>query len=108
MYGPIIQGEHIRLEPPSAKLVPLLCRWFADTEVNLYSLRFPPSPKMVEEEWLEKAARSDTDVLRMITLGGRVIGTTGIDSINWQQRRAESATLIGERSDRYLLHHRGR
>lgn len=99
MYGPVLIGERVRLEPPTSDLVPLIPRWFADTEVNLYTLRFPPSQRMVEESWLEKIARSETEVMWMITAGGRIIGTTGIDSINWRQRRAETAIVIGERGE---------
>lgn len=98
MYGPSIQGERIRLEPPTHDLVALYCRWLADMEVNLYTLRFPPAPK-VAEEWLEEYAKNESAVHWMITLGGRIIGASQIDTINWQQRRAETATIIGERSE---------
>ncbi len=98
MYGPILEGEHVRLQPPSAELASLYCRWFADTEVNLYTLRFPPSPKMAQE-WLDKAAESDRDVLWMITVEGRPIGAVQVDTINWHHRRGEGAIVIGEKAE---------
>lgn len=88
----------MRLEPPTEALVERYCRWFADPEVNLYTLRFPPSRAMAEE-WLDKMSRSDTDVLWAVTLGGRVIGMVQVDTINLQQRRAEVAIIIGEQSE---------
>ncbi len=98
MYGPILLGEHVRLEPPRPELARLYSRWFADAEVNLYTLRFPPSPKMAEE-WIEKAGESDKDVLWMMTVAGRVAGTVQIDTINWHHRRAEIALVLGEKAD---------
>jgi RimJ/RimL family protein N-acetyltransferase len=97
MYGPIIEGRLVRLEPPSAELAPLYCRWLADPDVNLYTLRFPPSPKMAEG-WLEKAATSDTDVLWMLTVEGRPLGASQIDTINWHHRRGDIAFTIGEKA----------
>lgn len=98
MNGPIIQGERARLEPASETLIEMYCRWFADPEVNLYTLRFPPSRAMAAE-WLEKMSSSNTDVLWAVARDGRVVGMVQIDTINWQQRRAEVAVIIGEKSE---------
>ncbi len=95
MYGPTLRGARLRLEPPSHELIPLWLGWFADPQVNLYTLRFPPSQKMAEE-WLEGAARSEKEVLWMIAVDERIIGSAQIDTINWHHRRAEIAIVLGE------------
>jgi hypothetical protein len=37
VFGPTLRGELISLEPPSHELIQLVPRWFADTDVNLYT-----------------------------------------------------------------------
>ena len=99
MFGPIIEGERVRLGPPNAEMLPTFIRWFEDTEVTRYlTLRFPPSPKM-EEEWFDRAARSDSDILWAITVEEKLIGTLGIHAIDWPNRRAATGTLLGEKSE---------
>ena len=98
MFGPIIEGERVRLGPPDETMLPAFCRWFADTEVTRYlTLRFPPSPKM-EEEWFDRFARSREDILWAIFAEDHLIGTLGIHGINWPNRNAMTGTLIGEKS----------
>jgi hypothetical protein len=47
MYGPVIQGELVRLRPPQAEEVELISKWFEDMEVTRFlNLRFPPSVEM--------------------------------------------------------------
>lgn len=99
IFGPIIQGQLIRLQPLTKDMIPLFCRWFADLEVTRYLvLRFPPSPGM-EAEWLERTARSDVDVVWAITVDGRPIGSIGIHASDWRNRRASTGIMIGERSE---------
>jgi len=98
MYGPTLTGDLICLEPPSDDLAGLYRDWFADTEVNLYTLRFPPSRKR-STRWIEEAEASEKDVLWMMTVDGRPIGTTQVDSINWHHRHADIAMIIGERAE---------
>lgn len=99
MFGPILTGERIRLVPPGEEMIPLFCEWFADTTVNRYlNLRFPPSSKM-EEEWYNRTARSDHDIVWAITVEGKPIGSTGIHSIDWLNRHATTGTIIGDRSE---------
>jgi ribosomal-protein-alanine N-acetyltransferase len=100
MLGPILDGPHVRLGPPQPDQVLTFTRWFADTEVTQYLLhRHPPSFKQ-EEEWLEKMAASEHDVVWAITLRdtGALIGTTGLHNIAWRHRHAWSGIMLGERA----------
>src|SRR5215468_3648354 len=99
MFGPIIEGERVRLEPPRAEWAPFYQRWFADMEVTRYLLvRHPPTLRQ-EEEFLESAARDGTRVLWGITLveDGSLIGAAGLEKIDWRNRDAESGIMIGEK-----------
>ena len=50
MLGPILESEHVRLEPPRPDWLPTFVRWFADRVVTRYLLRrYPPSLKQEEE-----------------------------------------------------------
>lgn len=97
MLGPIMHGSLVRLVPPAEAMIPQFVRWFADTEVTRYlTLQNPPSVKM-EEEWLDRIARSETNILWAITAGDQTIGTIGIHAIDWRHRQAQTGTVIGER-----------
>jgi RimJ/RimL family protein N-acetyltransferase len=101
VLGPIIEGERVRLEPPRAEFLPLYVRWFADMEVTRYLLhRFPPTPKQ-EEEWLEATARDPHKIVWAIVLreSGKPLGATGIEQIDWRNRRGNSGIMIGERDE---------
>lgn len=99
MFGPIIHGETVTLQPPSAEMIPLYCRWLADMKVTRYiHLTFPPSPEM-EVEWLDRIARSESDIVWTIAVGGRPIGSIGLHGIDWKNRQATTGIMIGERTE---------
>lgn len=98
MFGPIINGERIRLEPPRPEHAAVFIRWFAQPELTNYMiLRNPPSLRQ-EEEWLERMAASEHDVVWAISLRdtGMLIGITGLHRIDWRHRHAHSGIIIGE------------
>ncbi len=81
--------------------LPAFIRWFADPEVTRYLLyRYPPSLKQ-EEEWLEKMARSQEDIVWAIVLkeGEKLIGATGLHVISWRHRHGWNGIAIGDRSE---------
>jgi RimJ/RimL family protein N-acetyltransferase len=104
MFGPNIAGERVRLGPPDATMIPAFLRWLADPDVTRYlGAGFPPSHTM-EQEWLDRIARSEADVVWAVwatdgEAGDRLIGTTGIHGLNWRDRRATTGNLIGEKAE---------
>jgi RimJ/RimL family protein N-acetyltransferase len=99
MLGPILEGERIRLEPLRPEYIPTYQRWFADTAITRYLIyRFPFTVK-AEEEWLEKTAKDEHQIIWAIVLkdGGRLIGNTGLHKISWRNRNAESGIVLGEK-----------
>jgi len=58
MYGPVVEGELVRLRPPKPDDAEVMITWFEDLEVTRFILlRFPPSIEM-EKEWLASTGRS--------------------------------------------------
>ncbi|HEY3066923.1 MAG TPA: GNAT family protein [Methylomirabilota bacterium] len=99
MLGPVIEGQRIRLEPPRAEFLPAYVRWFADMEVTRYLVsRFPFTAKQ-EEGWLEETAKDPHKVVWAVMAkeSGRLVGGTGLEKIDWRNRRGESGTVIGEK-----------
>jgi ribosomal-protein-alanine N-acetyltransferase len=98
MFGPILTGENIALEPPRLEDLPVFRSWFSDLEVTRYILhRFVPSERQ-EEEWYDAVSRSETQVAWRIAVDGRPIGVTSLVMIDWQNRRAQSGTIIGDKT----------
>lgn len=99
MLGPVLTGSRLRLEPPRPEHLPSYPRWFADTAVTAYLKRQAVPSLKEEEEWLERMARSETDVVWALVLAdGSHVGSVGIHRIDWQSRHGTTGTLIGERS----------
>ena len=98
MFGPILRGQHINLEPPRHEDLDAYRLWFAIRGDALPAAPLRPISRRKEQEWYRRAASSDSDVIWAIVNDGQVIGTTGIHSINWMNRHAATGTVIGDRS----------
>lgn len=97
MYGPVLQGELVRLRPPKPEDVPEMITWFEDMEVTRFILlRHPPSTEM-EKEWLDKMARSPDDVIWLIEHKEQAVGITAIHLIDWKNGSASTGTVIGDK-----------
>jgi ribosomal-protein-alanine N-acetyltransferase len=107
MFGPVIEGERVRLEPPRGEYAARFQRWFADMEVTRYLLHRHPPTLRQEENFLEQVAEDPSRVLWAIVLkerkagteGSKVIGATGLEKIDWRNGDAESGIMIGDRSE---------
>jgi RimJ/RimL family protein N-acetyltransferase len=99
MFGPIIEGERIRLVPMTPEMLPNYIRWFSDPEVTRYlGNMFPPTIAQ-ENEWYENVAKSERDLLWAIMVGDKHIGSTGLHAISWRNRRAITGNMIGDKSE---------
>ena len=99
MFGPVMAGAHVRLEPPRLEHAPAYIRWFADRAVTRYlRVRHPTSLKK-QEEWIEQMAASPDDVLWAMVRAtdGGLIGNVGLHRIAQRHRNAELGYVIGER-----------
>jgi ribosomal-protein-alanine N-acetyltransferase len=102
MFGPVIEGDRVRLEPPKSEHAAVFQRWLGDMGVTRYLVhRHPPTVRQ-EEDSLESTAEDPRRVLWAIVLkegaeAGAVIGATGLERIDWRTRDAESGIVIGDR-----------
>ena len=104
MFGPVIEGARVRLEPPRLEDALVYQRWFADMEVTRYLRERHPPTLREEENFLEKVAEDASRVLWGIVLkegkeGGKLIGATGLEKIDWRNRDAESGIMIGDKGE---------
>jgi len=70
MLGPVLEGDRARREPPARDHLPTVAKWRTDLAATRYLLilQFPPSPKQ-HEDWLEKVAASQDDVVWSVVGG---------------------------------------
>ncbi len=93
MYGPVIQGNLVRLRPPTVEDAPGMITWFADMEVTRFLGRRNPLSLDAQKEWLDKVARDPDSVIWVIEHEGRAVGTTGIHEIDWKHGRGNDRHL---------------
>lgn len=98
MYGPVIQGELVRLRPPRPEDAERMITWFEDMEITRFLLlRNPPSIDQ-EHEWLNKMAKEPDEIVWVIEFEGRIVGTTAIHAINWKEGFGTTGTVIGDKT----------
>lgn len=94
-----LRGEKIRLVPVErAQHLDNAIRWMNDPEVTLHlNLTAGVTPGM-EEEWIQKVQKRDTEYVWAIhDEHNRHIGFTGLHAIDWKNRRATSGLVLGDR-----------
>lgn len=96
MLGPTLRGEKIVLTAARPEDLPTFCAWFANPEATRYTLMSFPFSLQQEEEWFDRAARSESMVHWRIAVEDRTIGVTSLEEIDWRNRHCGSGTLIGD------------
>jgi len=99
-----IVGERVALGPMRRDLLPLYQRWFNDFS-TLRTLAIPPQPLTMESEsaWYERAATGDASTVSFTiyeTQSWRPVGTTQWNGIDYRNRTAAMAIVIGDATDR--------
>lgn len=98
MYGPVIEGEKMRLRPHQLDDARVFVEYLADKEVTRYLTTQYPLSLQAEQEWIGCRA-TDPDTLGWtIEVGGRAVGSVGFDSINWHNCSAIVGIFIGDKS----------
>ena len=93
-----LKGKRTSLRPLAEGDIPLFLKWVNDPEVRRFITRIFPATEGDEHEWLERLRKKpDTDIVLMIEVKGRPIGTIGIHGIDWKNRIATTGALIGEK-----------
>ncbi len=95
-----LKGELVRLVPPDKTLhLENAIRWMNDPEVTRYLILTIGVTRGMEEEWLDRMQKRDTDFAwAILDDHERHIGFTGIHQIHWRLRLGRTGTVIGEKS----------
>jgi len=94
-----LRGHKTVLRPLLESDIPLLQRWINDPDVRQFITRIFPAMEADEREWFEHAHKNpDKNVLLMIVVDSKPIGTMGLHDINWKDRVATTGAAIGEKS----------
>ena len=96
MLGPTMEGTLITLAAIEPEHLPLAVGWSRDRAGMRYLGFTQPLSMADEDRWYERVAASQTDVVWSILREGRCIGSTGLHSIDWRNRRAVSGIWIGD------------
>lgn len=100
---PFLIGSAVNLRPLNVETdLDTRWRWVNDPEIRLFVKHRLPMTIEQEREWFTKPRPNDVVLgieVKPSVIGkpGRLIGTTALHRINWLQRYATSATLIGEK-----------
>jgi len=74
-------------------------RWLNDPEVSIFLSTAFPKTLAIEKEWLEKLHKNqDHEMVFMMVVDGKSIGTMGLHGINWIYRIATTGAVIGEKA----------
>ena len=98
MFGPIIIGEKVRLEPVTQELLPHYVTWFQDMQVMQYIGSGTMTLEM-EKDWYTKVSENKDAWVWAIFVGDKHIGSTGIHQIHWRNRRAMTGNMIGDKTE---------
>jgi RimJ/RimL family protein N-acetyltransferase len=98
MKNPFLIGEQVYLRPIELEDAPQLQIWINDPRVTRTLLLARPWNLLAEREWIEKRANGPESVFLAIALRAddEIIGTTGLQLIDWRNRHASFGIVIGE------------
>lgn len=92
------RGSRVNLRPIMEADVPYLLRWINDPEITQYLNVYLPMSEAEEREWVKNLHKDKTrNIVFMIVVDGKPIGTMGLHGINWKSRVATTGALIGEK-----------
>jgi RimJ/RimL family protein N-acetyltransferase len=98
----MLEGKQIKLGPIRREYIESFLKWFNDPEIIQYLVPFRPMTRMAEEEWLENIKNREDTIHLSILIPHEdgpetLIGNCGLHKIDWKNRVAEVAIVIGEK-----------
>jgi RimJ/RimL family protein N-acetyltransferase len=94
-----LRGQRTTLRPVEESDIPKLQKWINDPDIWKFLKRTFPLTQGDEREWLlSLQKKSDTNMVLIIEVGGRAIGTMALANINWKDRIATTGAVIGEKA----------
>jgi RimJ/RimL family protein N-acetyltransferase len=93
-----MRGKKTVLRPVLESDIPLFVRWINDPEIRSFISRVFPITETDEREWINTLHKhKEKEVVLVIEISGRPIGSMGIHNINWINRTATTGAVIGEK-----------
>ena len=100
MYGPILAGEKISLQPPEASEAERYVVWLRDPEVTRFVSSFTDVTIESEREFLKNIAEDATKVFWSVyTKDGKHIGSTDLHGLALNHKRTSWGVMIGDKSE---------
>jgi RimJ/RimL family protein N-acetyltransferase len=103
MFTPFLIGHKTSLRAVLEEDIPVMCSWMNDQEVNAFlSHMDAPLPLAHEKDWYQRylsqlKERSSVGFAICEKETGKLLGSTSLMSINRNDRRAKTGTVIGEK-----------
>ncbi|MBP9819031.1 MAG: GNAT family N-acetyltransferase [Candidatus Pacebacteria bacterium] len=91
-----LRGYKTTLRPPAESDIPLLMRWINDPDVRRNLGTQMPKTEADEREFVLN--RSKSNVILIIEVDGKPIGTMGLHNIRYPDATATTGAMIGEKS----------
>jgi RimJ/RimL family protein N-acetyltransferase len=93
-------GTKVYLRPVEREDAAQFQPWFNDPEVTRYLLVHRPLSRKMEEDFIDKMAGSEQDMILAVVVRGcdRLVGVTGFHQINPKNRSACFGITIGDKS----------
>jgi [ribosomal protein S5]-alanine N-acetyltransferase len=100
MVNPVLVGKNLYLRPLDREDVAQFLAWLNDRDVTRTTQFFRPITRQLEEEFVSQSGRSEHEiVLGICTKDDRLIGSTGLHSIDFKNRHAAFGVLIGDKRE---------
>lgn len=96
MYGPVIEGERLRLRPHNEKDAHEFVRMLANSEVTRYLQRQEPPSVRSELDWIQDRATDPNTYGWTLEVEGKCVGAFGFDLIDWRNQVATVGIFIGD------------
>ncbi len=92
-----LKGKRVVLRPLVKEDVSLLLLWINDPDVTQFLSIYLPMMEANENEWFNNLHKEIQNLVLMIVVDEKPIGTMGIHNIDWKNRTANTGALIGEK-----------
>lgn len=97
----MLNGDKVKLVPPKREYIERFQKWMNDLDITQYLTVFRPITREIQEDWYDKMAKSENEILFSIVVlddenNELLIGNCDID-VDWKNRVGNCGIVIGEK-----------
>jgi RimJ/RimL family protein N-acetyltransferase len=93
-----LKGPRVEMRPIMNDDIPLLTKWINDPEIRDFVQSYVPMSDADEASWVNSLSQNkSTTICFVIVVDGKLIGSMGLQEINFKDRVALTGALIGEK-----------